>query len=129
MPTTRVVGGSAGQRCGRHAGQAGWQRQHGAAVTVAVAAIDLQGARGLVVRGRQIDKRLGIDSGIGVLRMRVMTEMPSAGRRFMPAVRRHGRPAELERQQGEQDDGEEAAHRQESSGCRVCTAIDQAAGR
>jgi hypothetical protein len=32
------------------------------------------------------------------------------------AIRRHRRPAELERKQGEQDDCEEAAHGQESSG-------------
>jgi hypothetical protein len=38
----------------------------------------------------------------------------------VPAIRGHGRPAELERQQREQDDGEEAAHGQESSGYRVC---------
>jgi hypothetical protein len=35
------------------------------------------------------------------------------------AVRRHGRPAELERQEGEQDDGEDSTHGRESSGYRV----------
>jgi hypothetical protein len=37
----------------------------------------------------------------------------------VPAVRRHGRPAELERQKGEQEDDEDSTHGQESSGYRV----------
>jgi hypothetical protein len=44
------------------------------------------------------------------------------------AIRRHRRPAELERKQGEQDDGEEAMHGQESSGYRVEADIDKATG-
>jgi hypothetical protein len=46
----------------------------------------------------------------------------------MPAVRRHGRPAELERQKGEQDDGKNSAHRQDSSGYRVFCAGGKATG-
>jgi hypothetical protein len=42
------------------------------------------------------------------------------------AVRRHRRPAELERQHREQDDGKEATHGHESSGYRVCRGTDQA---
>lgn len=98
-------------------------------MTVAVTAIDIQGARRVVPRGLRIDKRCDIDRGIGVLRVSVVTKMSGGGLRFMPAVRRHGRPAKLERQQGEQDDGEAAAHRQVSSGNRVCSAINKAAGR
>lgn len=98
-------------------------------MTVAVTAIDIQGARRVVPRSLRIDKRCDIDSGSGVLRMLVVTEMPSAGRRFMPTVRRHGRPAELERQQDEQGDGEEAAHGRKCSDYRVCSAINQATGR
>jgi hypothetical protein len=37
----------------------------------------------------------------------VVTEVLDAGLGLMPAIRRHRRPAELERQKGEQDDGEE----------------------
>ncbi len=35
---------------------------------------------------------------------------------IMSAVRRHSRPAELERQQYKQNDGEEAVHSRKSSG-------------
>ncbi|MBC7727279.1 MAG: hypothetical protein H7242_06640 [Microbacteriaceae bacterium] len=129
MHTTRIVGGGVGRRRGKHTGQAGWQRQHGAAVTVAVTAIEIQGARRVVARGLRIDNRFDSDRGIGVLRVRVVTKMSGVGLRLMPAVRRHGRPAELERQQGEQDNGDEATHGQESSGYRVCRAINTATGR
>jgi hypothetical protein len=46
----------------------------------------------------------------------------------VPAVRRHGRPAELERQKGKQNDGEEPAHGQESSGYRVDLGSGKATG-
>lgn len=58
-------------------------------------------------------------NGVGVVLMFMVTKVFYLGLGLVPAVRRHGRPAELQRQQGEQEDGEEPAHGRESSGCRV----------
>jgi hypothetical protein len=46
----------------------------------------------------------------------------------VPAIRRHRRPAELERKQGEQEDGEVATHGQESSGYNVRADMGKATG-
>jgi hypothetical protein len=46
----------------------------------------------------------------------------------VPTVRRHGRPAELERQEGEQEDDEDSTHGQESSGYRVFCGGGKATG-
>ena len=57
---------------------------------------------------------------VGVVLVVVVTQVPRSSLGLVSAIGRHGRPAELERQQSEQDDGEEATHGQESSGYRVC---------
>ena len=48
----------------------------------------------------------------------VVTEVLRLRARLVPAITRHGRPAELERQKGNQEDGEPTAHRKEFSGYR-----------
>ena len=86
---------------------------------MAVTAVEIHGARSLVALGRRIDSRKGIDSidtGVAVMRVVMVAEVSGAGLRLVLAVRGHGRPAELERQQGEKDDGEQATHGGESSG-------------
>lgn len=45
-----------------------------------------------------------------VMRVVVMAQVFTLGRRFVIAVHRHGRPAVLKRQKHEQQDGEEATH-------------------
>ena len=88
---------------------------HGAGRLVAVRAAVL--VRGRQRIGSQIRSRPGSAADVGLVRMVVVmvTEMSST-LSFVLAIRRHRRPAELERKQGEQDDCEEAAHGQESSG-------------
>ena len=48
--------------------------------------------------------------------MLVVTKVSDSSLCIMSAVRLHGRPAELERQQCKQEDGEEAVHSRKSSG-------------
>lgn len=88
-----------------------------------VTAVQVHGAGSLVargIRGRiQRGKRIGVAAGVRVVLVLVVTEVRRTGLLLMPAVRGHGRPAELERQQCKQDDGKETAHGQESSGYRV----------
>lgn len=59
--------------------------------------------------------------GRGLIRVLVlvMAQVLNMLAGFVPAIRRHCRPAELERQQGEHEDGEPAAHGEESSSYRV----------
>lgn len=52
-----------------------------------------------------------------VMLVRVVTEVRGIGRGLVSAVRRSDRPAELERQHDEHEDGEKSAHERESSGC------------
>lgn len=81
------------------------------------------------IRGRiQIGNRLGVADGVRMVLVLVVTEVRCAGLLLVPAVRRHGRPAELERQKGEQDDGEDSTHGQESSGYRVGLVASKATG-
>lgn len=95
-------------------------------------AVQVHGAGCLValgIRGRiQIGNRLGVAAGVRVVLVLVVTEVRCAGLLLVPAVRRHGRPAELERKQGKQDDGEDSAHGQESSGYRVDLVAPKATG-
>ena len=58
-------------------------------------------------------------AGVSVVLVVVMTEVFDPGLSLVPTVRRHRRPAELKRQQDEQDDGKETTHKRESSGYRV----------
>ena len=83
---------------------------------MAVTAVEIHGARSLVALGWRINSCRGIDTGVAVMRVVMVAEVSGASLRLVLAVRRHGRPAELERQQGEKDDGEQATHGGESSG-------------
>ena len=67
----------------------------------------------------QIRVQPGTVAGVSLVLVVVMTEVFDPGLSLVPTVRRHRRPAELERQQGEQDDREETAHKRESSRYRV----------
>ena len=96
-------------------------------------AVQVHGAERFAVTGIRV--HIGDGGWIGVqpgsvagVCMVLVTEVLDAGLGLMPAVRRHGRPAELERQKGEQDDGKNSAHRQESSGYRVFCAGGKATG-
>lgn len=88
-------------------------------------AIQVDGAGGTVALGIGVGHRVGhginarTGSGLMLVLMFVMTEVRSVGLHLMRAVRSHRRPAELERKQGEQEDGEKTTHEQESSGYRV----------
>lgn len=104
-------------------------------MAVAGAAVKIHGAERFVtvgiggrIRLRSRINRLGIACGVGVVLVLVVTDVPGAGLRLVLAVRRHGRPAELERHQGEQDDGEETIHGRESSGCCVRSDVNKATG-
>ena len=81
------------------------------------------------IRGRN---RVGIQpnsvDGAIVVLVVVVTEVFDSGLSLMPTVRRHRRPAELDRQKGEQDDGEDSTHGRESSGYRVGLAASKATG-
>ena len=57
-----------------------------------------------------------VSNGVRVL---VMSEMLCIGHRLERAIARHRSPAELEREQGKQKDGEDATHGKESSGYKV----------
>ncbi len=63
------------------------------------------------IRGR---RWIGVQPGpvacVSVVLMVVVTEVLHPSLSLMPTVRRDRRPAELERQEGEQDDGEDATH-------------------
>lgn len=73
--------------------------------------------------GFRIRKRLAIAIAIALSRrvmvVLMMTEVPGHNSTLMPAVRRHCRPAELERQQNKKEDGKEAGHCNKSNGHRV----------
>lgn len=78
-------------------------------------AVQVHGAGCLFARGicsrNQVRNRLGVADGVRVVLVLVVTEVRCAGLLLVPAIRRHGRPAELERQKGEQDYGENSTHR------------------
>ncbi len=86
-------------------------------------AVQVHGAGRLAVIGIRGRNRVGIQTNsvagaIAVLVV-VVTEVFDPSLSLMPTVRRHRRPAELDRQKGEQDDGEDSTHGRESSGYRV----------
>ena len=82
--------------------------QHTGAAAVAVAAIGIGSAGQLGVRLGIVAVGGRIRRGNAVVLVLVVAHMRATG--FMRAVRRHGRPAELQGQQGEKNDGEPAAH-------------------
>lgn len=77
----------------------------------------MHGARGRV----SLDLRACIHAGFGtelvlvLVHVLVVSKVTGGSQRFMSAIRRYSRPAELERQKHEQNDGEKATHGQESS--------------
>ena len=89
-----------------------------------MAAVEVETGRRLVVRRR------AVLVGLGLIRVPVLVVAQVLGMLtgFVPAIRRHGRPAELERQKGEQDDGEDSTHGRESSGYRVGLVASKANG-
>ena len=89
-----------------------------------MAAVEVETGRRLLVRRR------AVLVGLGLVRVPVLVVAQVLGvlTGFVPAIRRHGRPAELERQKGEQDDGENSTHGQESSGYRVGLVESKATG-
>ena len=87
-------------------------------------AVQIHGAGRFAVTGIcvciQIRVQPGTVAGVSVVLVVVVTEVFDPGLGLVPTIRRHRRPAELERQEGEQNDGEKTAHERESSGYRVC---------
>ena len=69
-----------------------------------MAAVQIHGTRGVAI--------IQPDSiaGVSVLFVVVVANVPHPRLGRVPTVRRHRRPAELERQKDEQDDGKDAAH-------------------
>ena len=80
-------------------------------------AVQIHGARRFAVDGICVRIRFRVQRGtvasitsIAMVLVIVVTEVFRPGLRLVPTVRRHRRPAELERQKDEQDDGKDAAH-------------------
>jgi hypothetical protein len=73
---------------------------------VALPAIQVNAASGLLPVAIFIDGH----SQLGVVVMLVVADMRALRRGFMLAIRSYRSPAELDRQQGEQDDGKPTAH-------------------
>ena len=71
-----------------------------------MAAVEVETGRRLLVRRR------AVLVGLGLVRVPVLVVAQVLGvlTGFVPAIRRHGRPAELERQEGEHEDREPTAH-------------------
>jgi hypothetical protein len=69
---------------------------------------------------------VAIALGLRVVVMLMVTEMPRHNLLLMPAVGRDCRPAELERQKKEKEEGKAPAHVQEFSGCGVGTGLNPA---
>ncbi len=101
-------------RCQGGAGQARRHHEHHAAVAVTVTTIRVSGTEWLVTGGIfgriWYRKRLGVAAGPGGMLVLVMTEVCCANLLFVPAIRGYGRPAELERQKGQQENGEDSTH-------------------
>lgn len=97
-------------------------------MAVAVTAVRIHGAKYLVAVGDHtsagINHRFGLGTGAGLMQVLVMAQVSGTGLGLVPAVRRDGRPAELERQQAEQENCEEAAHGREYSDYRPRPSID-----
>jgi hypothetical protein len=62
--------------------------------------------------GALLVRRRAVLVGLGLVRVPVLVVAQVLGvlTGFVPAIRRHGRPAELERQEGEHEDREPTAH-------------------
>ena len=105
---------------------------HPGTIAVAMSAVE-------IVAAQRLASSIAIDlirTGISVVLVLVMPEMLGRYTAFVPAIRSHRSPGELERQQGKQDDREETTHTKESSSCgawgrraasspcRICWFID-----
>ena len=99
------VEGGAGRRRRERAGQTRRQSQHHAAGAVAVPAVQVDGAGGLVALGISVGQQVGcllnawagISLTLVLVRMFVMPEVSSVRLSLVRAIRGHRRPAELER--------------------------------
>ncbi len=90
--------------------------QHHTAVTVAMPTIQIgaprcRAIRAGIVRAGQTSVKIITETDVFLMLMLMVPQVRCAHLGFMPAVRRHCRPAELERQQSEQEDDENTAHR------------------
>lgn len=94
---------------------------------MAVTTVQVRRARGLVALSIRVGRWLDALAGVTGMLVCVVTGVPRT-RDLVPAVRRHGPPAELEWQQDEQDEGDELTHKQEFSGYRVLAGIGRATG-
>ncbi|MDP2004414.1 MAG: hypothetical protein Q8K45_01950 [Rubrivivax sp.] len=90
-----------------------------------MAAVEIHCARSLVALGILVGLRLRMGASVSVVLVLVVTEV-SGTLDLVLAIRRHCRPTELERKQGEQNDGEKATHGQEFSGYRVVANMGKA---
>lgn len=92
-----------------------------------MAAVEIHCARSLVTLGIRVGHRLRMGTSVSVVLVLVVAEV-SGTLGLVPAIRRHRRPAELERKHGEQEDGEEATHGRESSGYKLVADVGKATG-
>ena len=78
-------------------------------------AVQIHGARRFAVTGICVYIQIGVQpgnvAGLSMVLVVVVTDVFGPHLSLVTTVRRHRRPTELERQEGEQDDGEEAIHR------------------
>lgn len=94
---TGFVEGGAGRRRRQRSGQSRRPGHHQSTGAMAVPAIQVRGARGLVALG--IDDRIThrIDARTGISLVLVMTEMRSVGPGLVRAMRRRRRPGKVDR--------------------------------
>ena len=81
-------------------------------------AIQIHGAGHFAFTGIRVRIQHDTVAGLSAVLMVVVAEVFNPNLRLVPTVRRHGGPAELERQEHEQEDGKEASHGRQSSSYR-----------
>jgi hypothetical protein len=111
MGARRLMGQRRRRRRGKAHGFTAVRWRHAGAMTMAVAAIEIECGRGFVNGGTG-----GIRTGVAVMRVLMVAQVLRAYLRLMLAIVGHRRPAELERQKREQDDDEDSTHGRQSSG-------------
>ena len=92
--------------------------QHHTAVAVALPTIQICAARCLTIRAGivsagQTSVKIITETDVFLMLMFMVPQVRDAHLGFMPAVRRHCRPAELNRQHYEKNDNENKAHRRQ----------------
>ncbi|CAD5366646.1 hypothetical protein RA210_U10429 [Rubrivivax sp. A210] len=80
-----------------------------------MAAVEVESGRSALINRSTVL----VEAGLALMLVLVVAEMPGRFAGFMPAINCRCCPAELERQQGEQEHGEPTAHGKESSSYRV----------